>query len=90
MREILQILGNPMVISGLLLALPVLLLILYVLLDRVAPHTQSQLDDEARAAVAEILAGLGKPVPEHVEPKEAKRRQDVHDGLAKPEDSSDV
>lgn len=81
MARILQILANPNLLTGILLVMPVILLVFYVILDRISKHTKSKLDDEVAAGIAEVLEGLGKPVPSHVEPLEAHRLQDLHDGL---------
>lgn len=78
---ILQILRDPILLSGILLVFPVLVLVAYVVLDRIASKTATKVDDEVAAGLGEILQGLGKPLPPHIEASQAKQLEDLHNGI---------
>lgn len=44
-------------------ALPLILLVIYVILNQFSSKTKTKVDDIAKEVVAELLDGLGKEVP---------------------------
>ena len=55
------------------MALPLALLVIYVLLNQFASKTKTKTDDVAKEIVGEILEGLGKEVPKPIDPLQIER-----------------
>ncbi len=55
------------------MGLPLALLIIYVLLNQFSSKTKTKADDVAKEIVGELLEGLGKEVPQPLDPLQVER-----------------